>query len=783
MKTLLLLVFAVASAQFVYGQKSLNLGLLSDFDKSDQRNSALSKKLVEQIQKSVGSSFSVLLDDSNSVTSDRDVEEAKNRYQKLAERCDVVLLVGGTSINGALRNGTFPKPTIGLGIFNAEVQQIPYSERGTSGTPNFSYILTSKEIQKELYGFKKLTDFKHITFLFDDQTLGSFDSSLLNEKLRKMQNELNIKVSSFPINASNISGSLESLDSTSDAVYLAIPYEMRDREIQQIIDELNSKKIPTLAMNHSYIALGALATYSFNNGLDQVLKKTAIMIDDLLRGDPLAEMKVNINLKEELYLNINTARKIDFSPSFETLFTANIFGDPLGEQGAKTYSFEEIVTKSIEENLNIKIATLDIALTENDVDFAKSEFLPYANSTSTIGAMDQNRPNPAIGTSQYSIIGSGEVQQLIYSEAAIANIKIQKYLLEAQKYATEQEILTQILNAYNAYFKVLQAKTNLTIQNENLKVFKTNLELSKIRRNVGQKTSADVYRWESEVANATQVVIQANAELLMAKLQLNTLLNNKLDENYDIKDVQLDDELFSTYFNSNLGKNIKSAVDFTELTDFLISEAKSNYPSKRQLLSNLSALDRQRVMNKRLFYLPSVAVSGQLNQNLYRGGVGSEPPLNSEFYNTTWNAGVVLSYPIFDGNRRKINLQRTTIQQQQLNTEIENLDQNLTLQVRSSALDLLTSTTQLKYTRVASENAANNFDLMQKNYQQGTVSITPLIDAQKVALNAKLAYSLSVYNYLVNFLNLENSIGHYSLLSSAEEKAAFNQRFIEFTNK
>ena len=144
---------------------------------------------------------------------------------------------------------------------------------------------------------------------------------------------------------------------------------------------------------------------------------------------------------------------------------------------------------------------------------------------------------------------------------------------------------------------------------------------------------------------------------------------------------------------------------------------------------------------------------------------------------------MVLSYPIFDGNRRKINLQRTTIQQQQLNTEIENLDQNLTLQVRSSALDLLTSTTQLKYTRVASENAANNFDLMQKNYQQGTVSITPLIDAQKAALNAKLAYSLSVYNYLVNFLNLENSIGHYSLLSSAEEKAAFNQRFIKFTNK
>ena len=783
MKNLLLLIFLSTTVQFTYSQKILNLGIISDFDKSDQRNHGLNNKLVEQIQKSVGSSYSVTLDQSNSLTSGWDVQQTKLHYQRLTQQCDIILLIGGTSINGALRNETFPKPTIGLGVFNAELQQIPYNTNQASGVPNFSYVLTSKDIIKELKGFKKLTEFKHITFLFDDRTYGSLDTALLNKKLQNLESEMDIKVSRLAVNHTGILESLGTLDPATDAVYIAIPYEMSEDNIEQIINQLNEKKIPTLTMNHKYISLGALATYAFNNGIDQILKKTAIMIDDALRGEALGQMNVNINQKEELYLNMNTARKIDFSPSFETLFTANIVGNRIDETNSKKYSFEEIVSRSIEQNLNIKIATLDISLSENEIAYAKSEFLPYANSSATGGAMDINRPNPLLGTSQYSITGTAEVQQLIYSEAAIANIKIQKYLLEAQKYATDQQILTQVLNSYNAYFNVLQAKTNLKIQSENLKVFKSNLELAKVRRNVGQESSADVYRWESEVANATQIVIKANTDLLMAKLQLNTLLNNTLEDNYDIKDVKLDDDMFAIYSNSSLGKNIKSPVDFNKLTDFLITEAQRNYPSKQQLLSNLNALDRQRVMNKRLYYLPSVALSGQINQNFYRAGIGSEPPINSEFYNTTWNAGVVVSYPIFDGNRRKINLQKTTIQQQQLNAQIENLDQNLALQVRTSALDLLASSTQLYYAQVAAENSENNFDLVLQNYQQGTVSITPLIDAQKVALNAKLTYSISVYNYLVNFLDLENSIGHYSLLSSAEQKAAFNDRYIDFINK
>ena len=110
MKKLLLLIFLSATVQFSHSQKTLNIGIISDFDKSDQRNHGLNNLLVDQIQKSVGSSYSVILDQSNSLTSLWDVEQTKLHYQRLTEQCDLILLIGGTSINGALRNETFLKP-------------------------------------------------------------------------------------------------------------------------------------------------------------------------------------------------------------------------------------------------------------------------------------------------------------------------------------------------------------------------------------------------------------------------------------------------------------------------------------------------------------------------------------------------------------------------------------------------------------------------------------------------------------------------------------------------
>ncbi len=108
------------------------------------------------------------------------------------------------------------------------------------------------------------------------------------------------------------------------------------------------------------------------------LTKMAIMIDGVVRGENLANMKVAINQKEELNFNIRTARKINFTPPFKILFTANIVqSDSVAVE--TILSIEEILQKGLQENLSIKISNKDMELSEQEIKNAYSNFLPDAS--------------------------------------------------------------------------------------------------------------------------------------------------------------------------------------------------------------------------------------------------------------------------------------------------------------------------------------------------------------------------------------------------------------------
>ena len=185
--------------------------------------------------------------------------------------------------------------------------------------------------------------------------------------------------------------------------------------------------------------------------------------------------------------------------------------------------------------------------------------------------------------------------------------------------------------------------------------------------------------------------------------------------------------------------------------------------------------------NKRLFYVPTVAFQGQLTQVLYRGGRGSEEvPGGIEFINNPWQLGFSLTYPLFQGNTRRINMERSRVQLDQLNYSRESLDQNLELSVKTNSLQLLNATTNIVFSRTSSDNAQKNYELVQENYKQGAVSIIQLIDAQQAALQAKLGYALSVYNYLQSQLQLEFTLGFFFMFATPEELNNFEERFLQF---
>jgi outer membrane protein TolC len=166
-------------------------------------------------------------------------------------------------------------------------------------------------------------------------------------------------------------------------------------------------------------------------------------------------------------------------------------------------------------------------------------------------------------------------------------------------------------------------------------------------------------------------------------------------------------------------------------------------------------------------------------QTFARGGANS----NAEEFgipNNTWNVGVGVSFPIFAGNKRKVNLQTTKIQLDQLNNSRMQLDQELELAVKSSLTTTVATSTNIGFSRVSSDNAQVNFELVRDQYQAGEVNITQLIDAQQSSLSAQLRYAVAIYEYLQSQLQLEFSVGFFSMFATPEQLQEFEDRFTSF---
>jgi outer membrane protein TolC len=453
------------------------------------------------------------------------------------------------------------------------------------------------------------------------------------------------------------------------------------------------------------------------------------------------------------------------------------------------YSFSEIAEIALQNNFELKISYKDIDLSQLDIRSNRSFILPSLSSGLTAFQINEERANAMINSPERSLSFDLMLTQVIYSEEALAAIKISQYLKNAQEYQTEADVLNLLLDTYGAYLNVLSAKTNLDIQRRNLENTKTNLELARIRVDVGAANKADLFRWESEVANATQTLIEAQASLFTVKLQLNNLLANSLERDFEVKDIGLEDELFRSFRESPISNLITTPDDLRLVSDFLVQESLDQNPNKMQILENIKASERQLQLNKRLLYVPTISLQAQASEILARGGEGTEEPdpgtpsFGTGLQDNTWSVGATLSYPLFTGLSRRIERQKSLVQLEQLEFSNSNLDQALELSIRANTISLLSATTNLGYSKQSAESANKNFLLVQNNYKEGAVNITQVIDAQEAALNANLQAAISVYEYIFANLQLEYSIGLFSMFLTEEQLADFNNRFLEFISK
>lgn len=778
-RTYLFFLIAILFNIAVYSQNKpqYNIGFL--LDKETVETDVLLHILEEEIMAVVGEDAIINFSKTNRLVNDFDVAVAEQNYNTyLNSEVDIIIAFGIINNNIITKREHFSKPTILFGDTSKELLETANSEI-PNNIENFATIISNQSYGDDLATFKEIAHVKNVGVFFE---YGFSENETLRKAFMTIENELDIQLKLIPFKGlPDILGNLDGID----GVYLAGGFYLLDEEIKQLADVLIEKKLPSFtATSVKDVKNGLMASNHHNSELKQYSRRIALTVETIVNGGDLSELSVELDVDGELTLNFNTAESIGVPMKYSLLATTNILGNPALRSSGKKYNLIDVMQEAILENLELETFRKDVFLSEEDTRLAKSNYLPNLSVGASGSYVDPELAAASAGQSPEFLTSANVVlSQTVFSEAANANISIQKALQKAQQENYNSEELNAVFQASSAYFNALIIKANLTIQSRNLDLTKYNLKIAKENFEAGLSGKSDVLRFTSQMARNTQELIEANNQLKQAFFTLNQVLNNPIDAKIDVEEAELELGVFKRYGYEQLGEFIDDPSMKKPFVNFLIEEAIKNAPELKALDYNLKAAERSERLYGGGRFLPTVALQGQYYYELSRSGIGTGfPPFFATPPGDYYTVGLNVSIPIFDQNRQNINKSIATIQKDKINVSLDNIRLTVQKNINDAVLELVNQIANIHLSKLSEETAKEALDLTQTSYASGAVNIVQLLDAQNNFLEAQQARTTAIYRYLLNSMQLERYLGNFFLLQTEDERQEFVNRFLEYLN-
>jgi outer membrane protein TolC len=761
----------IIQPQVTDAAEDIQIGILVDIHKKDRH--IFLEQLREEVTSLLGNKYNITIPAKKMKTASWSRQSILKGYEGLVadDSVDIIVAVGALNAAVLTKIEVFPKPLILLGIMDYELQQVPITREKKSGIHNLTYILLAHDFESDLNDFHDIFPYKNLTVVVDKKLAALIPG--VGEKFRKFvaANDVVAQVLAYD---GNIDKLIENIPPETDAVLLGGLYRMSDREKQKLFDHVNYLRLPSYTFQGiSEVQLGVLAGSAPETKMQKITRRIALNIEKILAGLDPANFPTLLTFEKRLTLNMETARKIDFSPRWSTLASAELINEDVTNTD-RLLDFEKIVQEALSYNLTLRIEEQTVNSVVEDVSKARSELLPSLNASATATKIDEDSTGLQ---AEETTSGALTLSQVVYSDQIWTNLAVKKHLLRSAESKHYEVLLNTVLDAGVNYLDILSSKTNQNIRKNYLNLVKRNYEIAEFRERVGYSGAADVYRWKCELATATIDLLDAQNNVRLARIRLNEFLLRPLDEEFVVKDIGLNERLFQRYGGEEIRRSVDSPKSLDLLTDFLVIEAKNNSPEIIQLKEALAAQKRILAGNKRKRFIPVVSLQSQADHVFSREGEGSDVTTDND---SSWSISLNASWPLFEGGGINADVRRALSEKEKLQKQLHDTTRKIELNLRSVILDLRVKSANLRLTKEAAEAADKNFELVRDSYSKGAVSIVSLLDAQNAALAANQSAANSVYEYFISLLEVERAFGDFAVITPLKEQKAFFHRFQEF---
>lgn len=763
-RTILLLTIVFLLVPIIgFAQEPLRVGIIKDASGSEFE--VLSSQVKAEIKALISARNEVTFKELNSQWQPQKVSENIQNFINDSE-VDIIVTLGFLSSETAVQLPNYTKPLIAGTILDRAFQNLSLQSDNSTGVSNFSFIESWIRIKDDMVSFAKMFEFNHLAIVVPEPLLDEF---------KDIRQFLTMDAKNFDVSfvsAQANSNPLMQLPEDADAVVVFPLVQHSMSEVEMFLAGLNQRGIPSLSISGpQYLELGATFTLTPQFTFQQLARQVALQVLKVTEGENLKDIPVISDGKDRtLVINMESLREMNQFPEWSTMANAILIN--VTEMPGDVMTLQQAIALALENNLQGKIANQDLLMAQKDVQIARSNVLPHLEVSGSGAQLSKNLVETSMGQrGEFTIAGSASLRQVIYSEAAFANIAIKKLAAQNTQHYNRQTMLDIVSNVSQVYISLLFAKSNLQIKNDNVNATLQNLEMAKAKEKTGEGGISDVNRWTSELNLNKMELNNAEARYKAAMYQLNQTLNTSITNTIATVDsttigqsVVLNQELLSSFFER---------PDLTEkYADFLIAEMHTWSPELQQLLTAGKIVDRKKAMHIRQMFIPELSLFGSADQTFVRDGTISNPklPVPLPPDDITWNVGIRIRLPILEGGRKKAEAQRASMEQTKIMWQKEELLSTLEQGIRSNVQLLKASYRDLDLSENAAKSAADNFAVVQDAYSQGMTNVAQLIDAQNVMIQTRLRAENAYYQYILDYIHTERLQGRFTFLEDEAGK-------------
>ena len=697
-------------------------------------------------------------------------EQINAALQQLLSRkdIDVIITLGviGSSLTASLTPST---PVVAPFVIDASLQGFPATEAGTAGVKNLHYLSSKANILTEIERFQKATSASHIAIISEPRVLSSVPAAKKN--IEQVAKRLNITLSSVAANrpASEI---VSAIPLEADGVFVLPLLRQTKSEQQSLISAINARGLPSYStMGRAAVKKGFLMGAGLMAPADRMARQIALGIRDILFGRSAGDLPVSFDVDTRLVLNLRTARAINFSPPFETLFEADLLHEE--NTSGRQLTLDTVVREALERNLSYAIAQEDLLSTGQSTRIARSSLLPQLSAGLNTQALD--RDLVGIGSTRTSTAGIS-LSQTIYSESARATFHVAQRLEAAKSADLDGIRLDVIQQAAQAYLNVLVTKTQLDIQRDNLRVTRSNLERAEFRFNVGATDRSEVHRFETALGGNRQDVANARALNFQTQNQLNQILQHPIEEPFQTAEPGLSNpRIFGDERISHFIKNPRRARIFR---NFLVQESLANAPELVSLDQQIAAQERTLLASKRARYIPDITLASDLDRVI--DDSGAQMPTS---HDANWSVGIQFTLPLYQGSRLNADKHQARIELKRLHLLKRQYADQIETTARAAVHQTAASRTSIGFGNDAAVAASKTLAMVTDAYTRGTASDVDLIDAQNAALVARLSSANANYQFLLDLMDIQRSIGFFDFFVDPVQKEAWFERLDNYASQ